>query len=132
MADLLAPVADRLSKLIPRLATDHDGEVVATVRAISRTLKSAGLDFHALSEALSAEPEVVVLYREPPRSKPEPRTWREMARWCRDRDGGRLTLRERKFAADMANRLILRGKPTAKQANWLRVIYTKLRAGGTR
>jgi hypothetical protein len=126
MSNLLAPVADKLSKLIPRLATDHDGEIVATVRAIRRTLKSAGLDFHALSGALSAEPKVVVLYREPPQSEPDPGNWREIARWCRDNDGGRLSSSERKFVVDMANRLVLNGKPTERQANWLRAIYAKL------
>ena len=45
-------IAPKLSKLIPMLATDHDGEVVATVRAISRTLKGAGMDFHSLVDAL--------------------------------------------------------------------------------
>lgn len=39
--------------LIPRLASEFDGEVVATVRAMERVLKSAGLDWHALAAALS-------------------------------------------------------------------------------
>jgi hypothetical protein len=30
------------------------------------------------------------------------------------------------------NCLILRGKPTERQANWVRAIYAKLRAGGAR
>lgn len=45
--------ADRLAKLIPLLASDKDGEVVATARAISRTLKAAGSDFHALADAMA-------------------------------------------------------------------------------
>ncbi|SFK79182.1 hypothetical protein [Methylocapsa palsarum] len=36
----------KITKLIPRLASDFDGEVVATARAIGRALKSAGLDWH--------------------------------------------------------------------------------------
>jgi hypothetical protein len=34
---------DRLAKLLPRLASEHDGEVVATARAIGRTLAAVGL-----------------------------------------------------------------------------------------
>ncbi len=45
-----AGIAERLGKLIPRLASDHDGEVVATVLAIGRTLQGAGLDWHDLAE----------------------------------------------------------------------------------
>lgn len=44
---------DKLSKLIPRLSTDQDGEIVGTVLAIGRVLKSEGLDFHDLAKALS-------------------------------------------------------------------------------
>jgi hypothetical protein len=50
-----AAVAERLGKLIPRLASDHDGEVTATVAAISRTLSGAGLDWHDLARRV-AEP----------------------------------------------------------------------------
>jgi hypothetical protein len=46
-------LADRLSKLIPRLATDADGEVLATVRAIRAALQSAGLDLHDLAASIA-------------------------------------------------------------------------------
>jgi hypothetical protein len=55
-----------------------------------------------------------------------PQSWRDLARWCRDHDGGRLSAAERKFVVDMANRLVLDGKPTEKQADWLRAIYARL------
>jgi hypothetical protein len=51
-------IADKLGKLIPRLATDHDGEVVATAGAIERTLRSAGLDLHDLGGTLG-QPQAV-------------------------------------------------------------------------
>ncbi len=41
-----------LARLIPRLASPHDGEVVATARAIERTLKAQKLDLHDLAAAL--------------------------------------------------------------------------------
>jgi hypothetical protein len=49
-------VRTRISKLIPRLASDHAGEVVATVEAIRKTLVGAGADFHDLARLL-AEPQ---------------------------------------------------------------------------
>ena len=50
---VLSPlVTDRIAKLIPRLASNHDGEVIATVAAIRRTLDGAGLDLHDLAECI--------------------------------------------------------------------------------
>lgn len=49
-------ILPKLAKLLPLLASDQDGEVVATARAISRTLASAGSDFHALAAALGPRP----------------------------------------------------------------------------
>jgi hypothetical protein len=51
---LPATLIPTLGKLIPRLASNHDGEVVATVRAIERVLKSAGRDLHDLAACLGA------------------------------------------------------------------------------
>lgn len=49
-------IAPKLAKLLPLLASDHDHEVIATARAIGRTLASAGSDFHALAAALGPKP----------------------------------------------------------------------------
>jgi hypothetical protein len=46
-------LAERLSKLIPRLATDADGEVLATVRAIRAALQSESLDLHDLAASIA-------------------------------------------------------------------------------
>lgn len=115
----LAPVAPKIAKLIPRLASDHDGEVVATVRAIRRTLESAGLDLHALAAELG----------DGITSEHGPTTWQELAAWCRNIGQHRLSLKEFMFVADMADRLILDAEPSEKQAAWLRSIYAKLRKG---
>lgn len=130
---VLAPVAPKIAKLIPRLATNHDGEVVATVRAIERTLKSAGFDFHTLAHALEEEPQekVVVVYRDRPKNATDPDTWAEVAKWCRENDRERLSPKEREFVRDMAARLVCDGEPTEKQAAWLRAIYAKLRKAAT-
>lgn len=61
----LSPQAiSKIGKLIPRLASDHDGEVIATVRAIQRSLHSAGADLHDVVAALDKPPEVRVEIRE--------------------------------------------------------------------
>jgi hypothetical protein len=44
-----APIPAKVAKLLPMLASDTPGEVVATVAAIGRTLHAAGLDWHALA-----------------------------------------------------------------------------------
>jgi hypothetical protein len=49
---LALPVA-KLALLIPRLASNHDGEVVATARAIRRVLGAAGHDLHDLAAVLA-------------------------------------------------------------------------------
>jgi hypothetical protein len=44
-----------ISRLIPRLGSPFDHEVVATARAIERTLKSQKLDWHDVAEAVTAQ-----------------------------------------------------------------------------
>ena len=88
-----AAVADRLGKLIPRLASDHAGEVTATVAAIGRTLAGVGLDWHDLSARVTAPKlaDVVPMTqpRPEPRPSPEPQpspTGPVKPGWCSDRD----------------------------------------------
>lgn len=45
-------IAAKLAKIIPRLATEHEGEVVNAVGAISRILVGAGLDWHVLAKVI--------------------------------------------------------------------------------
>jgi hypothetical protein len=49
----LGAVAPRLDPLIRRLASDHEGEVLATVAAIKRVLSSDGRDLHDLADAIA-------------------------------------------------------------------------------
>lgn len=120
-APALAPVAPRLARLVPLLASDRDGEVLATVRAIGRTLAGAGLDFHALAAALDAAPEPAT------HTLPEedPDHWSDLAAWCEAHGRGRLRPRERAFVADMVFRLA-GCLPTGKQAAWLQAIARRL------
>ena len=48
----LSPIDNKVAALIPRLASDKDGEVVATARAIGRQLNKAGSDWHDLAARL--------------------------------------------------------------------------------
>jgi hypothetical protein len=44
-----------LARMIPRLASPFDHEVVATARAIERTLKPLGFDWHDVAAAVTAQ-----------------------------------------------------------------------------
>src|SRR3954463_13482585 len=112
----LASIPPRVAILIPRLASDHEGERLATVAAIERTLAAAGRDFHDLALAL----------RGGAPAPAESFSWGELAAWYRDHGHARLNERERQFVKDLAARPVLGGEPTSKQANWLRGIYAKL------
>lgn len=120
MSDM-ALVAPRLSKLIPMLATDHDGEVVATARAIGRTLESAGLDLHDLAKALVA-PDAAMASKayEETAPAPQPTSLQDIAIWLRTHAAHRMNYKEQKFVMDMAVRLGMGRQVSSKQANWLR------------
>lgn len=66
-------LAPKLDPLIRRLGTNHDGEKLATLAALERTLAAGGLSFHDLADcvAASTQPRIIVLYRrDPPRPSP--------------------------------------------------------------
>lgn len=53
---LPADLCKRLARLLPLLASDQAGEVVAAAQAITRTLKAAERDWHDLVHQLTLEP----------------------------------------------------------------------------
>lgn len=121
----------RLQQLIPRLASDHDGEVVVAVRAIQRVMANEGRDLHDLARAAVTEPTIVyqTVYRErapTPGSSAEPSEWLRKATECVAAVGS-LTPREAEFVQDMAVRLRHQRAPTEKQAAWLDAIYHRIR-----
>jgi hypothetical protein len=139
----LAPIADKLGKLLRMLSSDRDGEVVAAVHAIRRTLDSEKLTIHDLADGLAGgakftERDAEEIYRRGKadglreadrdsgfRSVEEP-TWNEIAREC-EATSGRLNEREQKFINDMVRWTVRNGQPTEKQANWLRAIYARVK-----
>ena len=54
MSDL-SRIGGRIAKLLPVLASDQPGEVAAAAAAITRTLNTAGLDWHTLAAVVEAE-----------------------------------------------------------------------------
>jgi hypothetical protein len=57
MIRALLPIAPMVGNLIRRLATNHDGEIFACVRALRRVLASAGLDLNDHAAAIHREPD---------------------------------------------------------------------------
>ena len=114
----LPVIPDKVLALLPRLASDADGEVVATACLIGRQLSAAGSDWHDLVQHLKCAPDLQTFH--------EPQNWREVAQWC-SQHAERLTPREARFVRDIASRLILGAIPTEKQASWLRAIVAKLK-----
>jgi hypothetical protein len=105
-----ATLAPKLAKMLPRLASDYDGEVVATVRAIERLLRSSGRDWHDLAATLCRP--VQLLNSD----------WRLDARFCAG-NATRLSERELDFIATLARYC---GCPTDKQLKWLHDIVSRL------
>ena len=55
MTTSLSTIGPQLAKLLPLLASDQPGEVVATARAIGQTLQRGGMDWHDLAALVSGE-----------------------------------------------------------------------------
>jgi hypothetical protein len=114
----LAPIADKLSKLVRILTSDRDGEVVAAARSISRTLKSAGLDIHVLA--------AVIERADAGNATPNRPAWHSVACECAAHPERLRSEKERAFIADMVVWTKLGGEPTDRQAKWLRSIYVRV------
>ena len=108
-------VALTLGKLIPRLGSTSDGEVVATARAIGRTLKASGLDWHDLAGALALQGSATdnLSFAD---------DWRRTLRYCADRIR-QLSARDAEFISSLA---ALRRQPTPRQMDWLHDIARRL------
>jgi hypothetical protein len=109
----IAPIADRLKRLVLMLSSSQPGEIAAAANAIARTLKSAGADWHDLAAMITA----------PIRPRDDEPPWRVMADHCLTREE-RLSERERKFVRDLVSRW--RGELTPKQHDWLSAIHQRL------
>ncbi len=114
MIAVLATVAPRIGQLIRLLGSDKDGEVVAAARALGRTLRSAGADFHVLAadiESLASK-----------RRRHPADDWADTIRWL-NANSHRLRAKERAFVHDMT---VWDGEPTARQRAWLEALVERL------
>ena len=106
-----------LAKLIRLLTSDVDGEVLATARAIGRTLKAGSCDIHDLAglvEAPSTTPEAS-FHDHFDDDDDDETDWERMVDACADHPG-RFTSREWQFIKSMQHWY---GTPTSKQLDWL-------------
>jgi hypothetical protein len=105
----LKAIAPRLGKMLLMLSSNHDGDVVATVRAIERVLKSAGSDWHDLVASMLA-----------PAAHPEVHD--DVVQWCLNRHFF-LSPRDREFLEGVAEQ---RMPPSPKQEKWIHDTVGKL------
>ena len=122
---MAAPVviegAAKVALLLPRLASDKPGEVVATARAIGRQLAKHGQDWHDLAALLAADDS----RDSPPAFSGEGRDpcWRMADDLLRM---GALSDRERDFCLNMWRVLGRPGtEPTQKQRAWLVALWER-------
>jgi hypothetical protein len=117
-----------LAKLIRLLGSDVDGEALGAVRALGRTLRAHGHDFHDLArlvEAPAAEPSGGRM--RPGRhdhfdgDDDDPVDWEVMVAVCVDRLA-LFTAKERKFIVTLQG---WGGEPSPKQLNWLAALFRR-------
>ena len=108
MNALVSVIPEKVAVLIPRLASDKPGEVVATAAAIGRHLRKHGADWHDLAAMLTCSA---------PAATETVSTYAEAVEWLLDRED-ELTGKERRFVRDMRG-ILRRYDPRAKQARWL-------------
>lgn len=124
MSNLSPDLGSKLAKLIPRLASMHEGEVLATVEAIRRTLDRAELSLHDLAARLCAPEPVQPRARPKPQPKPEPapedaEDLMAKAEWLRDHVGDDLTAKQGAFVATAIRMLRAGQSLSEKQRGWL-------------
>jgi hypothetical protein len=142
-------VAKRVADLVRRLASPHDGELVATVRALRRTLEANGLDIHVIADPLEApngkhipEEEMQRLYAagfaagvqaaenrqhgsDDFRGTDGKPTWEAVAFFLQ-RNKHRLDPKHHEFIDDMAARTAWGHEPTERQHKYLHSLFYKL------
>jgi len=129
---LSAAAARKLRLLVPILGSTHDGEIIGAARAIDRTLKSDGCDWHTLTAHLlpAAQPRGGPTWAPPPPEQ-EPA---DLARWeyivarCANAPNVHfLSGRDRAFLSGLHIQVCIRQRPpSVKQRSWLAGIVEKL------
>jgi hypothetical protein len=110
--------AQRLTRLLGMLGSEHDGEVVNAGRMADRLVRERGLTWYSVILPKVAAP----TQPSPPLDPVSPIEWRQLANWLRRNFSDRLNERERDFIETMS---AWQGRPTAKQAKWLQDIAAR-------
>jgi len=113
----------KVAAIIPRLGSNHEGEIIAAARALERTLASANQGFSDLADAISPQPAVTTPFKKPGTD------WKQAARWCAVYGVGVLTDRELAFCDDLAASKGFRTL-SVRQDAWLASIMSKLSMRG--
>ena len=121
MTHSILDILPKLDKLVPRLSSPADGEVVATVRAIDRALRGAGLDWHDLARTLRAGAALSA-----PSLRERDADLGTVAAWCLHNGAGRLNWKEHDFIQTIATRLSRGGSTSEKQRVWLWAIHDRI------
>ena len=116
----ISPLVPRLEKLLLMLSSGSDGEVVSAARAIDRTLRTAGADWHDLTRLLATP--APKSQTKKPRDDDSTSEWRGMRTFCAVRHCA-LSPRESAFIFDLK---YWHGELTEKQRAWLTAIYERL------
>ena len=141
----------RIADLVRRLGTDQEGEMVATVRALQRSLASQNISCTDLGDGIEklatgglAEAEMKRLFdagyakgvedterkriaQETVRGlKPDASAdWEAIALYCQ-REKARLETKHHQFVDDMASRMAPGREPTDRQGTYLISLFRKL------
>jgi hypothetical protein len=153
MTAVPAMITGKVADLIRMLSSNHDNEVLATVRALMRTLESAGSDIHALAAQVEngglsdadkqkirseIESAHALGYAEGVQAAESKQhgtgafrntdgqiEWSEVALFLQ-REKHRLPEKHHEFIDDMASRTVYGREPTPKQHQYLHSLFYKL------
>ena len=140
MTGLPASIMPKVAALVRLMSSPHDGEALAAVRGLERTLSAAGCTFHDLADRLGVGALPIPRLRTAPRAPRTKPTWAASRR--RDisaklRAGlhsGAFNSWEAKFAADIADHIEREGCKTfsPKQASTAEALAEKASRWGAR
>lgn len=122
---MMPSIPEKVLALLPRLASDADGEVVATARRIGRQLKAAGTDWHDLVSRLKTQPVQPAFTYEPPAHRSGITELHAMAVWLAHNATQRLSPNARSFVMSMTLTLGRRRPITERQEQYLHDLFEK-------
>jgi hypothetical protein len=102
----------QLGKLVRLLASDREGEVLAAVEALKRTLASSGHDLNDLADMIDSKQAITGA------------EWRLPLQWLREHIN-LLAPREAAFVLNMTVLVGRGGMPSARQAEWLLGLFDR-------